>query len=98
MGRTRPPYPPEFRAEAVRAVRSSDRPLPQVARDLGVAPQTLASWVAQTRMDAPEQSLSATERDDLTRLRREVSLLREEREVLRRAAALFARESVRDLG
>jgi transposase len=96
MGRTRPPYPSEFRAEAVRAVHESGRPLTQLARDLGVSPQTLASWVAQAGLGGPEAPLSAAERDDLARLRQEVVLLREERDVLRRAAALFARESVRD--
>ncbi len=55
MGRTRPPYPPEFRTEAVKAVRTSGRPLTQVARELGVSPQTLASWVAQVQVDAAER-------------------------------------------
>jgi transposase len=98
MGRTRPPYPSEFRAEAVRAVHASGRPLTQLARDLGVSPQTLASWVAQAGMEGAEAPLSAAEREDLARLREEVARLREERDVLRRAAALFARESVRHPG
>jgi transposase len=98
MGKTRPPYPSEFRAEAVRAVHASGRPLAQLARDLGISPQTLASWVAQAGMEGSDPPLSAAERDDLMRLRKEVVLLREERDVLRRAAALFARESVRDRG
>ena len=97
MGRTRPPYPPEFRTEAVMAVRTSGRPLTQIARDLGVAPQTLASGGAQAQIDdGGRDGLTAAEREDLDRLRREVTLLREERDVLRRAAALFARESVKD--
>jgi transposase len=54
MGRTRPPYPADFRAEAVRLARSSDRSVPQLARELGVSPQTLTNWIAQDRVDAGE--------------------------------------------
>lgn len=94
MGKTRPPYPPEFRAEAVRLARSSGRPLSEIAGDLGCSTESLRYWVKQTRIDAGEaEGLTSDEREELRRLRRENRLLREEREILKKAAAFFARES-----
>jgi transposase len=94
MGRTRPPYAPEFRAEAVRLARTSGRPLSEIARDLGCSLESLRHWVKQTKIDAGEaKGLTTDEREELRRLRRENRLLREEREILKKAAAFFARES-----
>jgi transposase len=98
MGRTHPPYPPEFRREAVALVRSSGRSARAVAKDLGVSDQALRDWLRQDDIDSGHQpGVSSTERDELqrenARLRRENKTLREEREVLRKAAAFFAKDN-----
>jgi transposase len=83
MPRSRPPYPREFREEAVRLVRSSGRPIAQIARELGIAHGTLSAWVKQAELDAGLRSdgLVTAEREELRRLRRENRILREEREI-----------------
>ena len=94
MPKTRSPYPPEFRAEAIRLVRSGGCTLSQVSRDLGVSTFTLRNWVRQTEVDTGErEGLTTEEREELRRLRKENRLLREEREILKKAAAFFARET-----
>jgi transposase len=79
--------------------RSSDRSIVEIARDLGVSDSTLSNWVradreAQARAADPE-GLSESEREELKRLRRENVDLRMDREILRKAAAYFARETMR---
>ena len=86
--------PEEFRREAVELYRSSDRPRVEVARSLGISDGTLAAWVKQARRDA-ESGLDPDERAELERLRRENRELRMDREILRKAAAYFARETNR---
>jgi len=94
MPRTKPAYPPEFKAEAVRLVGSSDRSLSRLAKDLGVADQTLRNWVQHAESDdGVHEVLAPNEREELRQLRREVRTLRQEREILKKAAAFFARES-----
>ena len=89
-----PPYSPEFRAEAVRLLRSSGRPIPQLARELGVSEQSLRNWSRQVDVDdGKAPGLTTDEREELRRLRREVKTLTEEREILKKAAAFFAKES-----
>jgi transposase len=94
MPRTNPAYPPAFKAEAVRLVASSDRSLSRIAKDLGVADQTLRNWVRHAEIDdGVRDELAPHERDELLQLRREVRTLRQEREILNKAAAFFANES-----
>lgn len=87
-------YPEEFRREAVELYRSSDRSRAEVARSLGISDGTLAAWVKQARRDA-ESGLDPDERAELERLRKENRELRMDREILRKAAAYFARETNR---
>ena len=88
-----PPYTLEFRLEAVRLLRSSDRSVPQLARELGVSPQSLRNWSTQVAVDEGKaEGLSSSEREELRRLRRENLILAEEREILKKAAAFFAKE------
>jgi len=95
MPRTRPPYPEQFRREAVELVRKSGRPVSEIAKDLGVTEQSLRNWVRQADVDAGRaHGLSSEEKEELRRLRRENRILREEREILKKAAAFFATETV----
>ena len=89
-----PPYSLEFRREAVRLLRSSDRTVPQLARELGCSAQSLRNWSRQLDVDdGRRDGVTSDERDELRRLRRENRILTEEREILRKAAAFFAKGS-----
>jgi transposase len=88
-------YPAEFRRDAVALVRSSDKAVTQIARELGLNRETLRLWVKQDRIDQGEaKGLTSSERE-VRRLRREVAELRMEREILKAAAAVFAKETSR---
>ena len=92
-------YPPEFRREAVAFVQSSGRPVVEVARSLSIAEGTLWNWVKADRehveRDADPNALSEPERAELKRLRKENAQLAMDMEILRKAAAFFARETNR---
>jgi transposase len=92
--RTRPAYPPEFRREAVELLRAGRSPR-ELAESLGVSEQTLRNWRRQDQLDRHERDdgLTTDERAELVRLRRENVRLRQERDLLKRAAAFFATES-----
>ena len=88
------PYPDEFKREAVALLETSGRPLGQIARDLGVSTQALRSWRRAPESESGErEALRTHEREELRRLRDENRVLRQERDLLVKAAAFFAKES-----
>jgi len=90
---SRPAYPPEFRAEAVRLAQERGN-LTQTAKDLGISLETLRKWIRQADVDAGRQDgLTTEEREELRRLRRQVRTLQMERDLLKKAAAFFARDA-----
>lgn len=90
------PFPPEFRQRAIELACTSDQPLGEVAKELGISRSCLQSWIRQAKADAGEDAagLKATEKQELTELRRRNRQLEMENDVLKRAAAYFARENV----
>ena len=96
MPRSHPPYPQEFKAEAVRLYRTSGRSLQEVAVDLGMTANSLREWVRRAEVeDGSGEGLTQDERVELSRLRRENKILKEEREILRKATAFFVKETDR---
>jgi transposase len=92
--RSRPPYPPEFRREALELLKLSGKPVSQVAKDLGVSEQTLFNWRRQGQVDeGKREGLSTEERDELRALRKQVRTLEMEKEILKKAAVFFAKET-----
>jgi transposase-like protein len=89
------PHPPEFRQRAVELARLGDKPVAQIATDLGISDSCLRNWLRQADIDEGRRDgLTTMERDELVALRREARTLKMENEILKRAAAYFARENV----
>jgi transposase len=94
--RIRRKFTDEFKARAVRLVVREGRTVAQVGRDLDLAESVLHNWVRQAKIDSgkgPPGALTSEERDELSRLRKENRILKEEKEILRKAAAFFAKDS-----
>ena len=86
---------PEFRRRAVELARLREKPIAQIAKDLGIAESGLRRWMAQADIDeGRREGLSSDERKELVELRRQKRVLEMEVEILKRASAYFARENV----
>lgn len=96
MGSTRRKFTDQYKAEAVELVINSGRPVAEIARDLGINEGTLGNWVqlAKKRGEFTEKPLEVDERAELKELREENRRLKMEREILEKAAAWFAKESM----
>ena len=89
------PHPPEFRQRAIELARSKVKPIAALAKDLQISESCLRNWLAQAdRDEGRREGLTSDERKELAALRREKRRLEIENEILRRAAAYFARENV----
>jgi transposase len=89
-------YSSEFKQNAVKLAVESDQSVAQTARDLGVNANTLYTWISKYQQPESSASKGAGEKhpyEELKRLRREVALLKEERDILKKAAAYFAKNS-----
>lgn len=94
MPKTKPPYDPEFRRRVVELARAG-QPLRELSKKFGCSEQSIRNWMRQQDLDEGRRSdgMTTEEREELTRLRREVQQLREERDILKKAAAWFAQEA-----
>ena len=89
------PHPPEFRQRAVELARLREKPVAQIAEDLGISDSCLRNWMKQADIDEGRRDgVSSGEREELIELRRELRVTKMENEILKRAAAYFARENV----
>jgi transposase-like protein len=94
--RTRRVHTPVFKAETVKLVREGGRSVAQVSQELGLADSLVRGWIRQAAVDlgeGPAGALTTAEKAELSQLRREVKVLRMEREILKRAATFFAKEN-----
>jgi transposase len=92
--RRRRSYTSAYKAEVVQLCLAGERSVAAVANDLGIAQRTVQSWVGQAEGEAvPQDRLTPSEREELARLRKENRVLREERDILKRAMAFFAKET-----
>lgn len=94
MPKSRPPYPPEYRRRIIELARAG-RSISELARQFEPTANSIREWVKQAELDNGKRSdgLTTEEREELNRLRRENRVLREEKEILKKAAAWFAQET-----
>ncbi len=89
------PHPPEFRQRAVELARLREKPVAEIAKDLGISDSCLRGWMARADVDEGRRDgVSSREREELIELRRELRVTKMENEILKRAAAYFARENI----
>lgn len=89
------PHPPEFRRRAVELARLREKPIKDLARDLGISESCLRNWMHQADVDeGRREGLSSADREELVELRRELRVAKMEIEILKREAAFFAKENV----
>lgn len=90
------PHPPEFRQRAIELARLREKPIAQIAQDLGISESCLRGWLKRADLDEGRRAdgLTTAEREELVRLRRELKVAKLENEILKRAAAYFAAENV----
>ena len=89
------PHPPEFRQRAVELARTKAKPISQLAKDLGISESCLRTWMLRADVeDGARQGMTSDDRAELVELRRKLRVSEMENEILRRAAAYFARENV----
>ncbi len=91
------PHPPEFRRRAVELARLGEQPVSAIAKDLRISESCLRNWMAQADADSGSSSsprLTGDEKRELAELRKDKRRLEIENEILKRAAAYFARENV----
>ncbi len=92
--RQRRKFTPEYKAEVVALIRSSGKTAGQVSRDLGLTETSVREWVQKAEIEEGRRpGLTAAEREELVRLRRQVRVLEEEKGILKRAAVFFAKET-----
>ena len=92
--RERRKFTPEYKAEVVALVRNSGKTVGQVSRDLGLTETSVREWLQKAEIEEGKRpGLTAAEREELVRLRRQVRVLEEERAILKRAAVFFAKET-----
>jgi len=94
--RLRRSFTPEFKAHTVELARTSGKSVGEICRDLDLTETAVRRWLAQADVDAGQRDgLTTAEREELSRLRRENRVLRDERDILKKAAAFFAKETTR---
>lgn len=94
--RSRRRFTNEFKAETVALVRHSGKSIAEICRDMGLSESTVHRWIAQPEIDAGQRDgLTSAEREELARIRRELRVVREERDVLAKAIAFFTKTTAR---